>query len=90
MAAPQQLMLQLPPAKPHANKTRSILLAYLSAGEWFTPFELSQKLRFVGDICISDSNLTARLREMRRPEFGGHNIVSRPRAGSTAWEYKLQ
>lgn len=78
------------PVKPHANRTRGILLAYLGSHEWFTPVELSQKLRLVDNIVISDSNLTARLREMRRPEFGGHNIVSRPRAGSTAWEYKLQ
>jgi hypothetical protein len=82
-----QLELKLENVKPHANRTRDIILEIIRNSDWWMPWEICSLLRFNHDILISDSNCTARLREMRRPEFGGHNIVSRPRAGSSAWEY---
>jgi len=82
-----QMTLELSPAK---LRTSDLILGMLRHGEWLAPYEICRELRIWHDIRISDSNATARIRELRSVRFGSHNIISRPRAGSTAWEYKLQ
>jgi hypothetical protein len=82
-----QMALALENVKPHASRTRDRILALLREKEWMAGYEITDQLWFRYGIVISDTNATARLREARRAEFGGHNIVSRPRAGSSAWEY---
>jgi hypothetical protein len=89
MATQMSLQLDVEPQKAPANHTRERILALLREREWWAGFEIVDALCIRYGTVISDSNATARLREARRPEFGGHNIVSRPRAGSTAWEYHL-
>jgi Lar family restriction alleviation protein len=82
-----QLELKLENVKPHASRTRDRILALLREKEWLAGYEITDQLCIRYGMVISDTNATARLREARRAEFGGHNIVSRPRAGSSAWEY---
>jgi hypothetical protein len=82
-----QLELKLENVKPHASRTRDRILALLREKEWLAGYEITDQLCIRYGMVISDTNATARLREARRTEFGGHNIVSRPRAGSSAWEY---
>ena len=56
---------------------------------WYMPFELVRALKIDYDILISDSSLTARLRDLRKPQYGSHIIEKRRREGSTAYEYRL-
>jgi hypothetical protein len=82
-----QMTLELSPSK---LRTSDLILGKLRSCGWLAPFEICEWLRIYHDIRISDSNATARIRELRAVRFGSHNIISRPRAGSAAWEYKLQ
>ena len=37
----------------------------------------------------SEAGVSARIRELRRPEYGGHNIIKRRVANGGLWEYKF-
>lgn len=38
---------------------------------------------------ISDAAVTARLRDLRKRQFGAYNIVCRRKADSDSWEYRM-
>lgn len=56
---------------------------------WFTPAEVIRQLKSEDGEMRSDSCITARIRDLRKPEFGGFTVNSRKRSGSRAWEYQL-
>jgi len=60
------------------------------SGDWWTPQELCRALLNHENIMVSDSSLTARIRDCRKPRYGCHNIVKRRREGSNAYEYRLE
>jgi hypothetical protein len=60
------------------------------SGDWWTPQELCRAILNRHDLMISDSSATARLRDLRKPSYGAHNIVKRKREGSRAYEYRLE
>jgi hypothetical protein len=60
-----------------------------SQEEWWMPWELIHAVRNKYDVLISDSSCTARLRDLRKAQFGAHNIEKRIREGSRAYEYRL-
>jgi len=55
----------------------------LADGNWHTPQEVCNL------IGCSDAAATARIRDLRKPRYGGHVVKSRPRAGGGTWEYKI-
>jgi hypothetical protein len=57
--------------------------------QWWVPWELCEKLHREEGTRISDSCVTARLRDLRKPQYGLHNIEKRRREGSQAYEYHL-
>lgn len=62
------------------NRTWGVLSDY----QWHTPAELEQR---VGD---SWASVSARVRDLRKPRFGGHRIESRRVPGGKGlWEYRL-
>lgn len=65
------------------NKQLRAVFDRMSDGQWRTLAELSD---FVSG---SDTSLSARLRDLRKSEYGSHIVESRPRSGGMAWEYKL-
>lgn len=56
---------------------------------WFTPQEIIRELLAEDGEMRSDSCVTARCRDLRKPEFGGYTVNQRRRAGSRAHEYQL-
>lgn len=56
---------------------------------WHSPQEIIHEINFVTGELYSDSCISARIRDLRKPEFGGHTVNARKRSGSRAWEYQL-
>jgi hypothetical protein len=86
-----------PPKRPAASRKteptlgtlNALVLEILSDGQWIMPFEICEKLWYRLQLRASDSSVTARLRDLRKPRFGKHSIELRKRAGSRAYEYRL-
>lgn len=66
----------------HTQKQQ--ILEALQAGEWLTLPELERQTG------APLNSISSQLRQLRRPEFGSHDIRRRVRAGATnLYEYKL-
>lgn len=61
----------------------------LSRGDWYTTSEIQGYLQICGKRLMSESAVSARTRELRKEKYGKHNVISRPRQGATAWEYRV-
>jgi hypothetical protein len=59
------------------------------SGEWWAPWELCNAILSRYALKVSDSSITARLRDLRKPQYGGHSIDKRRREGSAAFEYRI-
>lgn len=70
-------------------KIREVIRDLLSRGEPMTTYEVSTHLVFIMGKCFSESAISARIRDLRKPQFGGYKVDSRPRQGSSAWEYQI-
>lgn len=66
---------------------RSEIKDLLSRGQWYSTYEVAGYLHITAGRLISESAASARIRDLRKPAFGGHQVISRPRQGHTAWEY---
>jgi hypothetical protein len=71
--------------------TTQLVREHMSRGEWVTPYSVQSSIRVKYGRQVSDSAITARIRELRRPEYGGHTVESRPVGGdSKAHEYRMK
>lgn len=71
--------------------TTELVREIMMRGEWVTPYSVQSSIRVKEGRQVSDAAITARIRELRRPEFGGHTIDSRPCGGnSRAHEYRMK
>lgn len=70
---------------------RQIVLAVMKDGRWRTLMELDRELMRHGRIYLSTS-ISARLRELRNPKFGGWTVERRRREGATdrTQEYRIR
>lgn len=75
--------------EPDIKTLNGIVLDLLRRGNWFMPHELISLINLYHSVFISDSSCTARLRDLRKPQFGSHTIEKRIRDGSRAYEYRL-
>lgn len=73
-----------------APQTRSLVREVLSRGYWYTTYEIQGFLQIAGHRLLSESACSARVRDLRKSRYGKYNVVSRPRAGCTAWEYRIE
>ena len=73
------------PALTLTGHVREILLTH----EWLTPYELQKLVQQKTGEWHSDSAITARLRDLRKVEYGSHVIEKRRREGSKSYEYRL-
>lgn len=75
------------PRHDHARLTGQILrvFSYMRTGTWYTLHELAAR---TGD---PHSSVSAQLRNLRKPRFGGFAIEKRYRGdrGDGLWEYRL-
>ncbi len=92
-ASEQQTSLTFPEPKiaPSTSTLNGIVLSILleNPSHYWTPWHLCEAILHRHHVRISDSSCTARLRDLRKPEYGGYVIEKRKRAGSNAYEYRL-
>jgi hypothetical protein len=74
---------------PKVGTLNSIVLGIISDGRWRTPWELCDIILRDHKVRVSDSSLTARLRDLKKAKYGAYDVVKQPRAGSRAYEYRI-
>jgi hypothetical protein len=70
-------------------KTREVIRDLLSRGHHYSTYEIQGYLQITLGRLISESAVSARVRDLRKPQFGGYTVMSRPRHGCSAWEYSI-
>jgi len=73
---------------PRLNKTQRAVLQIMQDGEWHTLNQLHTALRFMG-IRASEASISARLRDLRKPRFGGYTI-ERKHGKNGLWFYRMK
>ena len=76
-------------AGPTIGTLNATVLAILSDGNWYMPYEICERILRQEHTRISDSSSSARLRDLRKAKYGSHVIEKRIRQGSRAYEYRL-
>jgi hypothetical protein len=71
------------------SNIREVIRDLLSRGRALTTYEVAGYLEIIEGRKISESACSARIRDLRKPQYGGYTVNSRPRHGSTAWEYQI-
>ena len=67
------------------GKQMKLVAGYMQCGRWMTLAELSA---LTG---APEASVSARLRDLRKPRFGGHTVDRRRRShDSGTWEYRLR
>lgn len=60
-------------------------------GRWLTVPELADRVRLRTGKMISETGLSARIRDLRKEKHGGHPVDKRPRGGKgNLWEFRLR
>jgi hypothetical protein len=77
------------PPEPCVRTLVEIVRTILGRGRWYTPWELCDEIRILHGVRISDSSVTARIRDIRKPQYGGQQVELRKRENSRAYEYRL-
>lgn len=92
MSTQQVLTFPNPKPTPSASTLTGMVLQILTddPNRYWTPWEICDRILFIHKVKVSDSSLTARIRELRRVEYGAHIIEKRPREGSRAYEYRIK
>lgn len=62
-------------------------LRELLTKEWLTSFQVENELMFLGHN-MTNSSVTARIRDLRKPQFGRHTVSRR--WGGKYWEYHVE
>ena len=62
---------------PDIKTLNGMVLRLLRDHQWWTPWDLCDNLLAHKNLLVSDASITARLRDLRKPEFGGHIIEKR-------------
>lgn len=70
-------------------KIREVIRDLLSRGHAYSTYEVAGFLEITIGRRISESAVSARIRDLRKPQFGGYKVISRPRQGCSAWEYSI-
>ncbi len=68
---------------------RAVIKDLLSRGHFYSTYEVVGYLQITHRKLISESAASARIRDLRKPQFGGYKVESRPRSGHTSWEYRI-
>ena len=62
-----------------SKKTKSIMPVILKALQkrWLTSVQLQKVIKAKTGKLYSESTITARIRDLRKPEYGGHKIIKK-------------
>jgi hypothetical protein len=65
-----------------------VIYQLLNRGVWYAPHEVHLQLKLVGCHISADST-SSRMRDLRKPKYGRHKLVKRPRNGTKYFEYSI-
>ena len=85
-----QATLNFDLAEPDVTSLVDMVRVLLSSGQWMAPWEICDEIWRTRQVRVSDSSITARLRDLRKPEYGGHSIGIRKRHGTKYYEYRIE
>lgn len=69
-------------------KSKHAIIRTVLSGRWLAPHDIGQRLWNAG--CpISPESVTARVRDLRKPQYGRHTVDKRRRKGTTYYEYSI-
>jgi hypothetical protein len=71
-------------------ETAVLLEMYATRGShWLTAYEVQRLVHERTGTLYSESTITARIRDLRKPKCGRWEVLSRKREGARSWEYQL-
>ena len=76
-------------AQPDVKRLVDMVRVIMKDGNWWAPYELCDEIKRNLNIRVSDSSATARIRDLRKVQYGGHVVRIRRRNGARAFEYRL-
>jgi len=76
-------------AEPSITSLVDMVRTLLSHNRWLAPFELQEEIWRTRGIRVSESGVSARIRDCRKAEYGAHIVLIRKRSGTRFYEYKL-
>ena len=68
---------------------QQVILDLLSGPHWFAPHEVRLQLQLAGCHVAAEA-CTARIRDLRKRQYGGYTVVKRRRAGADYFEYRVE
>lgn len=68
---------------------QSIILDLLSREHWYAPHEVRLQLQLAGCHVAAEA-CTARMRDLRKKQYGGYKLARRRRKGTTYFEYRVE
>lgn len=81
--------VELKPADQNAlSGGRKCVYDCMINGDWWTLWELQEAINTSFGEFYSENTLSARIRDLRKPEHGNHKVERRSRCGRT-YEYRL-
>jgi hypothetical protein len=69
--------------EPAITDQRNLIKALMVDGKWRTLFEIHAALNY------PEASVSAQLRHLRKPQFGGWLVCKKRRLGQRVWEYRL-
>jgi hypothetical protein len=84
-----QASLNFELAEPDVKRLVDMVRTLMKDGNWWTPWELCDAIHCNLGIRVSDSSSSARIRDLRKAQYGAHIIRIRKRSGSRAYEYRM-
>lgn len=87
-----QLLLQQDQSPPSADTKleRKRVWYFIKDGNWWTLYEIQRHIHHSFGVLYSDSSLSARVRDFRKPKFGGYTIERRKIPNRRSYEYRLR
>lgn len=71
------------------KNVQPVIYQLLSRGLWYAPHEVNMQLRLQG-LHVSPEATTARMRDLRKVEYGAHCLKKRKREGTDYFEYRIE
>lgn len=68
---------------------QSIILDLLTRNFWYAPHEVRLQLQLAGCHVAAEA-CTARMRDLRKKQYGGYDLVKRRRKGTDYFEYRIE
>ena len=84
-----QLELQMSDVRPAKPSLCDVVLDLMRDKGWWTIWGLQRAIESREGKHYMETTLSSRVRDLRKVEYGSHEIESRPRTEGGGWEFRL-